>query len=91
MASVGIYLGLLFDAIGTTLMSILAIGGFVFNFHGITGLLAIILMFLHALWATIVLIKNDEKAKANFHKFSIIVWTIWLIPFISGAIFGMSN
>ena len=48
-------------------------------------------MFLHALWATIVLINNDKKSKANFHKFSIIVWVIWLIPFISGAIFGMSH
>ena len=74
------YLGLVFDTLGTTLMSKIVKGGFQFNFHGITGLLAIILMLLHALWATIVLIKNDEKAKANFHKFSIIVWVIWLIP-----------
>jgi len=72
-------------------MSRLAKGGFELNFHGVTGLLAIILMLLHALWATIVLINNDEKAKANFHKFSIIVWTIRLIPFVSGALFGMSR
>ena len=83
------YLGLIFDTFGTTLMSKIAKDGFQFNFHGITGLLAIILMLLHALWATIVLIKNNEKAKANFHKFSIIVWVIWLIPFISGAILGI--
>lgn len=85
------YLGLLFDTVGTTLMSKLVKGGFEFNFHGITGLLAIILMLFHALWATIVLIRNDEKVKANFHKFSIIVWIIWLIPFISGVAFGMSR
>ena len=72
-------------------MSKIVSSGFQFDFHGITGLLAIILMLLHALWATIVLIKNDEKAKTNFHKFSIIVWLIWLIPFISGAIFGMAR
>lgn len=70
-------------------MSKLVSNGFQFDFHGITGLLAIILMLLHALWATIVLIKNDEKAKSSFRKFSIIVWFIWLIPFISGAIFGI--
>jgi len=85
------YLGLIFDTLGTTLMSKIAKDGFQFNFHGITGLLAIILMLLHALWATIVLTKNDEKSKANFHKFSFIVWIIWLIPFISGAILGMAN
>ena len=85
------YLGLVFDTLGTTLMSKLVSGGFQLNFHGITGLLAIILMLFHALWATVVLIRNDEKEKVSFHKFSIIVWTIWLIPFISGAIFGMMH
>lgn len=84
------YFGLIFDTIGTTLMSKLAKNGFQLNFHGITGLLAIVLMLFHALWATNVMIKNNDKAKNNFHKFSIIVWVIWLIPYISGAIFGMS-
>jgi uncharacterized repeat protein (TIGR03987 family) len=85
------YLGLTFDTLGTTLMSKIANEGFKLNFHGITGLLAIILMLFHAVWATVVLIKNNEKAKIGFHKFSIIVWLIWLIPFISGAIFGMAK
>jgi hypothetical protein len=35
--------------------------------------------------------KHDEKAKFNFHKFSIFVWFIWLIPFISGVILGMAK
>lgn len=85
------WIGLVFDTIGTTLMGKIASGGFQINFHGITGLLAIILMLFHALWATVVLVKNDTKAKINFHKFSIIVWLIWLIPFVSGAIFGMAR
>jgi len=84
------YVGLVFDTSGTTLMSKIASSGFMLNFHGITGLLAILLMLFHAIWATVVLVKDDEKAKANFHKLSIVVWIIWLIPFISGAIFGMS-
>ncbi len=84
------YMGLIFDTAGTTLMSILAEGGFELNFHGVTGLVAIILMLVHALWATVVLVKGDEKAKQNFHKFSIVVWVIWLVPYISGAMFGMS-
>jgi uncharacterized repeat protein (TIGR03987 family) len=85
------YIGLIFDTTGTTIMSKIATGVFKLNFHGITGLLAIILMLFHALWATVVLVKNDAKAKANFHKLSIVVWIIWLIPFISGAIFGMAR
>lgn len=85
------WVGLIFDTLGTTLMSKLAESGFKLNFHGITGLLAIILMLFHAAWATVVLIKNDSKTKANFHKFSIVVWIIWLIPYVSGAIFGMAR
>lgn len=85
------YLGLVFDTTGTTIMSRIASGGFKLNFHGITGLLAIILMLFHALWATGVLVRNNEKAKANFHRLSIVVWIIWLIPFISGAVFGMAG
>jgi len=85
------YLGLVFDTTGTTIMSRIASGGFKLNFHGITGLLAIILMLFHALWATVVLVRNNEKAKANFHRLSIIVWIIWLIPFISGAVFGVAR
>lgn len=85
------WIGLIFDTLGTTLMSKIANSGFQLNFHGVTGLLAIILMLVHALWATFVLIKNNARAKVNFHKFSIVVWIIWLIPFISGAILGMAR
>ena len=71
-------------------MSQIASGGFKLSFHGIPGLLAINLMLFHAVWATMVIVKNDEKAKTNFHKLSV-VWIIWLIPFVSGAIFGMAR
>jgi len=85
------WVGFIFDTIGTTLMTKLANDGFNFNFHGITGLAAIILMFIHAVWATKVLVKNNSLERSNFHKLSIIVWLIWLVPFVSGAIFGMAN
>lgn len=85
------WIGFIFDTLGTTLMGRLSGNSFKFNFHATTGLLAIILMLVHAFWATVVIFKNNEKAKAHFHKFSIIVWIIWLIPFISGAVFGMAR
>ncbi|NFN23357.1 TIGR03987 family protein, partial [Clostridium botulinum] len=40
--------------------------------------------------ATLVLYKNDENKKAVFHKFSIAVWLVWLVPYIIGMIIGMS-
>ncbi|MGE5630941.1 MAG: HsmA family protein [Caulobacteraceae bacterium] len=85
------WLGLVFDTTGTTLMSRIASKGPLLSFHGVTGLLAIVLMLFHAVWATIVLARNDDIMKVKFHRFSILVWFIWLIPFISGAVFGMAG
>lgn len=82
------YAGLVCDAIGTGAMGLMVGGLLQFNFHGITGLAAIIIMFFHAVWATVVLIKNNEGLILKFHKFSIAVWAIWLVPMISGAVFG---
>ncbi|MBY0755406.1 TIGR03987 family protein [Clostridium sardiniense] len=90
------WIGLLFDTTGTmTMESIAGIGNMSISstqlaIHGITGALAIILMLFHAVWATWVLYKNDEKKKAIFHKFSIAVWFVWLVPYIIGMIIGMS-
>jgi uncharacterized repeat protein (TIGR03987 family) len=72
-------------------MSILSGSLFAFTFHGITGNIAIFLMGIHATWATIVLIRNNEKMIRNFHRFSILVWAIWLIPMITGAVFGATH
>ena len=82
--------GFVFDTLGTTLMGEIVGGLFKFSFHGITGMLAIVLMLFHAIWASAVIARNNEKLKKNFHKFSIAVWLIWLVPFLSGAIFGVS-
>ncbi|GAP16115.1 hypothetical protein LARV_03911 [Longilinea arvoryzae] len=77
------WIGLVFDTTGTTLMSKIA-GGMAFDVHGFTGLLAILLMLGHAVWATIVLVRRDEKAIHSFHKFSLVVWLVWLVPFMTG-------
>ncbi|MCE1195583.1 TIGR03987 family protein, partial [bacterium] len=62
-----------------------------FDLHGITGLLAILLMLLHALWGTKVHASKRIEPKKNFHKFSVVVWAIWLIPYVSGVIVGMGS
>jgi uncharacterized repeat protein (TIGR03987 family) len=85
------WIGFAFDTTGTTLMSKIAGDGFVFNFHGLSGLLAIVLMLVHAIWASVVLAGHDPERKRNFHKFSLFVWIIWLVPFITGAVLGMAG
>jgi len=82
------WLGLVCDTWGTGLMIELA-GGLTFDIHGVTGVIAIVLMLVHAIWAAVVLIQKDQKAIHNFHKFSIIVWFIWLIPYLSPMIINL--
>ncbi|MFQ5576421.1 MAG: HsmA family protein [Anaerolineae bacterium] len=82
------WLGLICDTWGTGMMFQMA-GGMAFDVHGLTGLLAIVLMFIHAVWATIVLVRRDEQWINNFHKFSVVVWTIWLVPYFSPVFFSM--
>ena len=85
------WLGLCMDTAGTLMMSKLAdgSGGGLMRAHGITGMIAIILMMIHAVWATVVLIRKDERAMHDFHRFSIAVWVIWLVPFVIGMMMGM--
>ena len=84
------WLGLCFDTIGTGAMGIMAGSIIQYNFHGITGMTAIILMLFHSIWASIIMYKKDEIKLLQFHKFSLIVWIIWLIPMITGMIYGSS-
>ncbi len=82
------WLGLACDTTGTAIMMDYA-GGLTADVHGVTGVLAILLMIVHAIWATIVLIRHDERLIVNFHKFSVVVWAIWLVPYLSGVVMGM--
>lgn len=81
--------GLVFDTWGTGMMMDMA-GGLSFDIHGLTGLIAILLMLIHALWATVVLVRKDELMILNFHKFSVAVWVIWLVPYFSPMFIAMS-
>jgi len=79
------WFGIIFDTWGTGMMFELA-GGLTYDIHGLTGLLAIALMLIHAVWATTVLLKKNEKLIATFHRFSVTVWVIWLIPYLSPVV-----
>ncbi|MBP1889898.1 putative repeat protein (TIGR03987 family) [Clostridium moniliforme] len=90
--------GLVCDTLGTFTMSRIVAAGTdktITNtqlmIHQSTGLLAIILMLFHAVWATWVLNKGSAKAKEAFHKFSMLVWFIWLIPYFVGMYIGMAG
>lgn len=87
--------GLIFDTTGTLTMTAIANGNggaanqLASTIHAVSGTLAIALMIVHALWATIVLLGKDQTKKQNFHRFSIVVWAFWLIPYLAGMVIGM--
>ena len=94
--------GVLCDALGTSAMATLANnsaeGGIqnIVHFipiykelHSLTGFIALALMVVHVCWATIIIIHKKQGWTQRFHRYSFIVWLIWLIPFISGMIFHL--
>lgn len=84
------WLGLIFDVLGTYNMHILATKPFnILDPHTLTGQIAIFLMLIHAVWATWVIKKGSENAKIGFHKYSVFVWLVWLIPYFGGMYLGM--
>lgn len=82
-------LGLACDTWGTGMM-LGMVGGMSLDLHGITGVIAIVLMIVHAAWAVVVLIRKNEEAITTFHRFSIAVWVVWLIPYFSPMVFNLA-
>ena len=91
-------LGLAADVSGTLAMSSIANGsdvtqqisdGFLTGLMAVTGALALALMALHLAWAVVVMLRNRVAEKRTFHRFSVIVWAIWLVPYFSGMAAAM--
>ena len=86
------WIGFTFDVSGTYTMHLLATGPFdITESHTLTGQIALWLMLIHAIWATRVVLKNNEKLRLSFHKFSLVVWLIWLIPYFGGMYLGLGG
>lgn len=82
--------GLACDTVGTGMMFDY-VGGMQFDVHGISGVVAIVLMAVHAVWATVVLRRRDERWLTKFHRFSVVVWAVWLIPYLSPMFVAMAS
>ncbi|MFA5844530.1 MAG: HsmA family protein [Coriobacteriia bacterium] len=84
------WLGLTFDTAGTYTMSLLTEGGLDWTaFHTWSGQVGIWLMAAHAIWATVVIRRGDERTRTTFHRYSLAVWLVWLVPYFGGMIQGM--
>ncbi|MCF6170099.1 MAG: TIGR03987 family protein [Bacteroidales bacterium] len=84
--------GLVFDFSGTFAMYQLSKGSFdLLELHTLTGQIAIWLMLVHAIWATRVAKKGSREARKKFHRYSLVVWLIWLVPYFGGMFMGMRS
>jgi uncharacterized repeat protein (TIGR03987 family) len=87
---VAFWVGFAFDVSGTWAMTRLSKDPFnLLHLHTLTGQIALWLMLIHAFWATRVVRKGSESARINFHKYSLMVWLFWLIPYLGGMYMGM--
>jgi TIGR03987 family protein len=84
-----LWIGFIFDFSGTARMVGLSKAPLDINFHSVIGYLAITLMLLLAVLATCTLLKGSEIQKRDFYRFSIAVWIIWILSYLSGIIVGM--
>lgn len=82
--------GFFFDVSGTVAMHFLADHPFdLANPHTLTGQIALWLMLIHASWATRVARRGTERARRGFHRYSLFVWIVWLVPYVGGMYLGM--
>lgn len=80
--------GLVCDITGTLMMRGLSGDGLMSplgaTLMAVSGTLAVVLMVVHIIFAVVLLKKNVYRDK--FHKWSIIIWVIWLVSYVLGPI-----
>lgn len=87
---IAFWIGFTFDVAGTLAMHKLSDDPFDFtDMHTLTGQIALWLMLAHAIWATLVVRRAYETLRLKFHRYSLFVWLIWLIPYFGGMFLGM--
>ena len=84
--------GFIFDVAGTWAMHRMATAPFdLLNLHTLTGQIALWLMLAHAIWAMWVAHRGSEEARTGFHRYSLFVWLVWLVPYFGGMYLGMKG
>ena len=84
--------GFVFDVCGTLAMHRIATEPFDLRHpHTLTGQIAIILMLAHAIWASWVIRRGSTHLRGVFHRYSLFVWLVWLVPYAGGVYLGVRS
>ena len=86
------WIGLAFDVSGTLGMHFISEKPFDLTApHTLTGQIALWLMLAHAGWSTRTSRRGSEEARAGFHRYSLFVWFVWLVPYFGGMAIAMRH
>lgn len=80
-------LGLATDSLGTLFVCTIKTGVWLWTTHSIAGLVAILIMAVHFVWAAAALWGNPTR-KETFRRWSRLAWLIWLTAFTTGIPIG---
>ena len=83
-------LGVIADAVATWL-TIEFVGAIVFTPHAIFGFTSLFLMALHFIWAVAVYVGDRKAGMSQFHRFSLLVWSVWMLSYITGFVSGLQK
>ncbi len=84
------WLGFLFEVIGAIIMFILGRGE-LYPIHMLVGGIALALIIIHNILASIVIKTGITTLAAIFPKVSLSIYIVWLIAFVTGVIIGMKQ
>lgn len=82
--------GFISDSIGTHLMYEVSGGVLKLSFHGLVGVLALVIMGVHAFWA-VGAVWRKGRLYELFHKYSRVALTVWFVAFVTGVIISAGN
>lgn len=92
--------GLTCDAAGTAVMGRIAasrpspppgLAAVLQTVMSTTGAVALVLMAAHLAWAVAVMVRDRPAERARFHRYSLAVWALWLVPYFSGMAASMAG
>lgn len=83
-------IGVFSDAVATWL-TIEFVGAVVFTPHAIFGFVSLLLMALHFTWAVVVYAGDRKAGRSQFHRFSLLVWSVWMLSYITGFFSGLNK
>lgn len=80
-----IFLGLVFDLLGTLLMSLIS-QGFAVDFHTVIGLIALVMMIILAIWSLLDYRRGFGEKALRRRGYALLSWLVWVAVFILGAV-----